>query len=126
MSNQQMKIDITYTYKCKIVRIIDGDTIVCNIDLGFGTWIHDEHVRLARINTPETRTKDLNEKRRGYEAKQFTEDIIYSSSEIRLKTYKDHGKYGRYVADVFVKFGDNWICVNDRLVESRNAEYVEY
>jgi len=124
MLNQQTQID--YLYKCKVVRVIDGDTIVCDIDLGFDTWIHNEHVRFARINCPETRTKDLDEKRKGYNAKQFLENIIFAGGEVRLKTYKNHGKYGRYVADVLVNYGEVWVCVNDRLVESGNATYVDY
>lgn len=126
MSNQQMQTEFDYVYKCKPVRVIDGDTIVFDIDMGFDTWLHNEHVRLARINCPETRTLDLNEKEKGLTAKEFVNDIIFSSEEIRLQTYKDHGKFGRYIAEVLVKYQDDWINVNDRLVESGNAIYVDY
>ncbi len=51
-----------YEYKCEIVKIVDGDTIDVNIDLGFGTWIHNERIRLYGIDTPESRTRDLEEK----------------------------------------------------------------
>lgn len=115
-----------YTFKSKVVRVIDGDTIVFDIDLGFGTWIHNEHVRLARINAPETRTKDLSEKRLGFASKQFLENFILGASEVKLETFKDHGKYGRYIANILVKYKDEWICVNDRLVESGHAKYVDY
>ena len=52
-----------YEYKCKIVKIVDGDTIDVDIDLGFGTWIHNERIRLVGIDTPESRTRDLEEKK---------------------------------------------------------------
>ena len=52
-----------YEYKCEIVKIVDGDTIDVNIDLGFGTWIHNERIRLYGIDTPESRTRDLEEKK---------------------------------------------------------------
>ena len=126
MSNQQTQTDEFYTFKAKVVRVIDGDTIVFDIDLGFGTWIHDEHVRLARINAPETRTKDLNEKRLGLASRQLLEELIFSSPEVKLVTFKDHGKYGRFIADVYVRYQHDWICINDRLVEAGHAIYVEY
>jgi len=116
-----------YNYKCELVRIIDGDTAVFNIDLGFKTWILDEHVRFARINTPESRTRDLQEKALGLAAKDYVTEILDKAKpDIRLQTYKDAGKYGRYVADIMVKIDDEWKCLNDMLVESGHAVYVDY
>ena len=51
-----------YTYRCKILRVVDGDTVDVDIDLGFGVWLHRERVRIAGIDTPESRTKDRVEK----------------------------------------------------------------
>ena len=51
-----------YEYKCKIVKVIDGDTVDVDIDLGFGVWLHKERIRLYGIDTPESRTRDLEEK----------------------------------------------------------------
>ena len=51
-----------YDYMATLVRVIDGDTVDCDIDLGFGVWLKNQRVRLYGINTPETRTKDLKEK----------------------------------------------------------------
>ena len=51
-----------YMYKCKILRIVDGDTVDVDIDLGFGMWMHKERVRMMGIDTPESRTRDLEEK----------------------------------------------------------------
>jgi micrococcal nuclease len=52
-----------YEYRCKIVKIIDGDTVDVDIDLGFGVWLHKERVRLYGIDTPESMTRDFDEKK---------------------------------------------------------------
>lgn len=51
-----------YEYNCNIVRVVDGDTVDVDIDLGFGIWVRNERVRLYGIDTPESRTRDLREK----------------------------------------------------------------
>jgi len=51
-----------YEYRCKITKVVDGDTVKCDIDLGFGIWQHNETVRLMGIDTPESRTSDKDEK----------------------------------------------------------------
>ena len=51
-----------YEYNCKILRVIDGDTVDVDIDLGFGIWMHKERIRLHGIDTPESRTRDKIEK----------------------------------------------------------------
>ena len=51
-----------YEYKCKIRKVVDGDTVDVDIDLGFGVWLRKQRVRLVGIDTPESRTKDLQEK----------------------------------------------------------------
>ena len=85
-----------YEYSCKIVRVVDGDTVDVDIDLGFGMWMHKERIRLHGIDTPESRTRDLEEKKFGLEAKAFLtrrlEDGMVSG--LKVKTEKD-GKYGR-------------------------------
>ena len=52
-----------YEYRCKIDRVVDGDTVDVDIDLGFGIWLRKERVRLYGIYTPESRTRDLEEKK---------------------------------------------------------------
>ena len=54
-----------YVYNAKVLRIVDGDTLDVDIDLGFGVWIHRERVRLEGIDTPESRTRDKEEKKFG-------------------------------------------------------------
>ena len=60
-----------YEYKCRIDRVIDGDTVDVDIDLGFGVWLRKERVRMYGIDTPESRTRDLEEKKYGLAAKAF-------------------------------------------------------
>ena len=60
-----------YEYRCKVVKIIDGDTVDVDIDLGFGVWLHKERVRLYGIDTPESRTRDLEEKKIWISGKTF-------------------------------------------------------
>ena len=55
----------TYTYRAKVIKIIDGDTIDVDLDLGFSVWLRKQRVRLYGIDTPESRTRDLEEKKRG-------------------------------------------------------------
>jgi endonuclease YncB( thermonuclease family) len=74
-----------YNYKCKLIRIVDGDTIEAMIDLGFDTWTK-RFIDLSGVNAPEIRTKDLDEKRRGFEAKdrlaEWLGDTFYLTSDV--------------------------------------------
>ena len=58
-----------YEYRANINRVVDGDTVDVDIDLGFGVWMKDERVRLAGIDTPESRTRDKVEKKFGLASK---------------------------------------------------------
>ena len=90
-----------YEYRFTLERVVDGDTIDGLIDLGFGLTI-SRRVRLLGVNTPETRTRDLDEKAAGLKAKAFVVGLL-SQGNIRIKTQKDAtGKYGRLLADVWV------------------------
>ena len=85
-----------YEYSCKIVRVVDGDTVDVDIDLGFGVWMHNERVRLHGIDTPESRTRDLEEKKFGLLAKDQVEHFLPKGSIQTLVTVKDKvGKFGR-------------------------------
>ena len=65
-----------YEYRCKIVKVIDGDTVDVDIDLGFGVWLHKERIRLYGIDTPESRTRDLEEKKYGLLSKKFLQEHL--------------------------------------------------
>lgn len=114
-----------YFYKANVVRVIDGDTIVCNIDLGFNTWINNEHVRLLGINTPETRTRDPIEKKAGLEAKAFVDNLLsFHNNKVILETVFDAtGKFGRTLAIVYIVDVDGGalINLNDRLLDEGYA-----
>ena len=90
-----------YTYFVKSIdRVVDGDTVDISIDLGFDLT-KKERVRLAGIDTPETRTKDTKEKELGYEAKEFLEIHLMKASKLTVKTEKD-GKYGRMLGWIYI------------------------
>ena len=87
---------LVYEYNCKIVRVVDGDTVDVDIDLGFGMWMHKERIRLHGIDTPESRTRDLEEKKFGLLAKDQVEHFLPKGSIQTLVTVRDKtGKYGR-------------------------------
>ena len=65
-----------YDYRAKIVKVVDGDTVDVDIDLGFGVWLKDERVRLVGVDTPESRTRDLVEKAFGLAAKEFVSNFV--------------------------------------------------
>lgn len=89
-----------YDYRAHVTRVIDGDTIICDVDLGFNVSVK-QTFRFYDIDTPEIRTRNLDEKRHGYDAKQFVESKI-TDKDIIIKTEKDdRGSFGRYLAKIF-------------------------
>ena len=85
-----------YEYNCKILRVVDGDTVDVDIDLGFGIWHHKERIRIYGLDAPESRTRDKVEKVFGKYAKQCVKDWLPTGSVQKLVTEKDKsGKYGR-------------------------------
>jgi|TARA_R100000149_G_C5823076_1_gene101609 micrococcal nuclease len=92
-----------YEYKCEVTRVVDGDTCDCILDLGFSI-LHKCRVRLYGIDTPESRTRDLDEKARGKLASKFLKESIDGGKEIVLRSQlKDSkGKYGRVLGSIIV------------------------
>ena len=116
-----------YEYRCKILRIVDGDTVDVDIDLGFGVWIHKERVRLYGIDTPESRTKDLEEKKYGLLAKEQIQAFMPVGSMQTLVTVKDKtGKFGRILGKFLIhdKKTDASMTINDWMIREHHA--VEY
>ena len=116
-----------YEYKCKILRVIDGDTADVDIDLGFGVWMKKQRIRFAGIDTPESRTRDLVEKKYGIAAKAYVQSYLPDGSDQTLVTVKDaKGKYGRILGKfwVFDSKTDAWRMLNDMMIEAHMA--VEY
>ena len=90
-----------YRYKAKIKRIIDGDSLVVDFDLGLNVWLKDQHIRLYAINTPEIRGPERPE---GLKAKMRLQTIADTAAEVIIETYKDKtGKYGRWLGTVWVR-----------------------
>ena len=83
-----------YEYRVTSVsKVVDGDTVDLVLDLGFGLY-KKERVRVAGIDTPESRTRDLVEKKYGLEAKVYLQGMLENAENLTVKTEKD-GKYGR-------------------------------
>jgi micrococcal nuclease len=91
-----------YQYNCIIKRIIDGDSIVVDIDLGFSTWLKDVSVRVLGINAPEVRTKDLVEKAAGMKTKARVEELLPVGSEAIVNTVITKEKFGRILGDFLI------------------------
>jgi len=111
-----------YEYRCKVVKIIDGDTVDVDIDLGFGVWLKKERIRMFGIDTPESRTRDLEEKKYGNAAKEFITGMLDDDGGIVLKTRKDkEGKYGRILGELWrtTDFADK--SINDYMIEKHHA-----
>jgi len=110
-----------YEYKAKITKIVDGDTIKCDIDLGFSTILANQTIRLFGIDTPESRTRDKEEKYYGKLSASFLQDKCPKGSYITLITHLDKkGKFGRILGEIIV---DN-VNLNQQMIEENLA--VEY
>ena len=104
-----------YEYRCNIVKIIDGDTVDVDIDLGFGVWMTNERVRLYGIDTPESRTRDLEEKAKGLAAKIRLEELLEEDKFV-LESH-GVGKFGRCLGTLHV----DDVNVNKTLVKEGHA-----
>lgn len=105
-----------YTYKISSVnRIVDGDTIDVTIDLGFKI-LTKQRIRMYGINTPETRTRDKQEKQRGLAAKARLVELLQTEDDIILKSH-GVGKFGRVLGELYI----NDTNVNETLVNEGHA-----
>jgi|TARA_R110000851_G_scaffold143507_1_gene282427 micrococcal nuclease len=107
-----------YTYRCTLDRVIDGDTIDVHIDLGFNVWLNKQRVRLAGIDTPESRTRNLDEKALGLAAKARLIQLCTGTLTI---ISHGRGKYGRILGVPYTAEGQD-MCKT--LIEEGHA--VEY
>ena len=106
-----------YEYNAKLLRVVDGDTLDVSIDLGFDVWVK-KRVRLYGINAPESRTRDLEEKKKGIAAKEKLQELLEASNGIFVIKSHGVGKYGRCLGTIYVE-GDN---INERLLAEGLAE----
>lgn len=110
-----------YWYKAKVVKIIDGDTLDLDIDLGFDIW-HAIRVRLYGIDTPETRTSNVEEKHSGNLAKEYVKNWLDTNGyDIVIQTFRGKAeKYGRILADVWNENSEK--CLNLELIKENLAK----
>ena len=112
-----------FHYTAQVRSVYDGDTCRVDIDLGLGIWLRNEKLRLVRINAPEMTGPD---KARGITSRDFLRGLI-DGQEIIIETVKDRrGKYGRYLAEIWIGHNGVWSNVNDALVAASHAVYQEY
>ena len=105
-----------YEYKARLLRVVDGDTVDVDIDLGFKVHIQ-QRVRLYGIDAPEVRTRDLEEKEKGIASTVYLKQIL--PREFIVKTYLNkRGKFGRILGTILV----NEIDINKQMIEEGHAE----
>ena len=92
-----------YEYRVNVTRVVDGDTVDVDIDLGFGVWLKDERVRIMGIDTPESRTSDKVEKKFGLAAKARLKSLLGKQAILKTQVDKSgedmKGKFGRILGD---------------------------
>tara|TARA_R100000664_G_C2708606_1_gene106205 strand:+ start:119 stop:508 length:390 start_codon:yes stop_codon:yes gene_type:complete len=113
-----------YIYRGKLERVVDGDTIDALIDVGFDIWIK-KRIRYSGIDTWESRTRDLEEKAKGLEAKarnkELLEKVSSKSGYFRLKSH-GVGKYGRVLGEIFIEDKDGKLYnINETLISEGHA-----
>ena len=113
-----------YIYKAKLERVVDGDTVDALIDLGFDTWVK-KRIRYKGIDTWESRTKDLDEKKLGLAAKDRNKELLESVSSkpgyFRLRSH-GVGKYGRVLGELFIKDNEGVeYNINQTLIDEGHA-----
>ena len=107
-----------YEYKVNILKVVDGDTVDVDIDLGFGCWLRNERVRIVGIDCPESRTSDRIEKVFGEAAKQRVTSLLSSEatliSQISKMGENMKGKFGRILGD--------FKTINDQIISTTLME----
>lgn len=116
-----------YEYKAKLLKVVDGDTVDVDIDLGFGICLRNERVRIMGIDTPESRTRNKIEKLFGIAAKKRLKQLL--TKDVVLKTFKSRdgedakGKFGRILGDFSVYYPeqDRWCMVTEIMIQEGHA-----
>jgi len=106
-----------YEYNAIIKRVVDGDTVDIDLDLGFNIVLKDERVRIAGIDTPESRTRDPIEKVFGLASKERLKEMLGKKCVLSCKEYDSKGKFGRILGDFWTPMG----MVSDRLIAEGHA-----
>ena len=115
-----------YQYNVKVVKVVDGDTIDVDIDLGFSTVLKKQRVRFLGIDTPESRTRDLVEKQFGKASKKHLKGLLESAESLSLISH-DKGKFGRILGEIIAHFNEGHpvyeteINVNEQMILDGHA-----
>ena len=112
-----------FDYRCKPLRVVDGDTIDVNLDLGFNVW-HKARVRMLGIDTPESRTRNLEEKALGLASKARLKELL-KGNKIEVECSKEKGKFGRVLGIAWAtdKAGNRIDCNNQLCAEGHARPY---
>lgn len=106
-----------YTYSVKVTRVVDGDTVDVDIDLGFGMSYRKQRVRMMGIDTPESRTRNLEEKFYGKASKAHLVEKL-KDQKVKLVSH-EKGKFGRILGELFI--GNNPVSVNQQMIDEFHA-----
>lgn len=108
-----------HNYAAIVLHVVDGDTVDVDIDLGFDVWLRNQRVRLLGVDTPESRTRNDEEKVRGLLSKKKLQEFCPEGARINLQTQKDdsRGKFGRILGTLIV----DDVNVNQWLIENNYA-----
>tara|TARA_E500000081_G_C6009504_1_gene295127 strand:- start:184 stop:627 length:444 start_codon:yes stop_codon:yes gene_type:complete len=116
-----------YEYRATIRKVVDGDTVDVDIDLGFGVWLKDERVRMMGIDTPESRTRDKVEKKFGKAAGARLKSLLGKTAVLKTRVAKDgedmKGKFGRILGDFVVYYTeeDRYCLAGEILIKEGHA-----
>lgn len=114
-------------YKAKVTRVLDGDTFDCTLDLGFDIYLK-QRCRMTGMDTPESRTRDKEEKYRGLLSKAYLKDLLKTAKNnviLRCDDDDETGKFGRVLADViYIKEDGSELNLNKEMIDKGYA--VEY
>jgi micrococcal nuclease len=108
-----------------MLKIIDGDTVDVDIDLGFGVWLKKQRIRFYGLDTPESRTSDAEEKKYGIAAKEFVQSYLPVGTQQTLVTIKDDatGKFGRILGrfEVYNQETDSFMMLDEIMISKHHA-----
>lgn len=118
-----------FIYNAVVKRVVDGDTVDVDIDLGFYTWLHNRRIRLRGVDTPEKRTRDPIEKQFGILATSVVEGFCPVGAKVLIETdLSDKEKFGRILGDIYVTdpnvvdpAADNTMNLNQYLIDNHYA-----
>ena len=111
-----------YNYKARVLEVYDGNTLRVDIDVGMSIWVRMEPIKLNRIITPELRGDEESD---GLKARDFLREKILGK-EILIGTAKDKkGKSGRFLGEIWLKEDDQWMNINNLMVDSGHGVYIE-